>query len=490
MIADAVARRLRSHGYVVHLRHDGPSAAAAVETEGLHVDVVVLDLGLPGMDGLEVCGKAFSPRELVARVAALLRRVDRAAAMAAGAGPRELVVGDLVVDGAARRVRLTGLSEPAEHHLTRTEFDLLWALARRPGMVVDRATLLVTQVLAHDMTSPLRAMTAAARAMAAGRPRPEVRATSRDEVGELARAFTTMAAELATADSRRRELMANVAHELRTPVAALRAQVENLVDGVRPADGPALTEVLAQVEALGALVEDLLDLARTEAGVAPLELRRVALAPFVQDVVRAVEAARPGPRIAVEIPADAAVPADPHRLRQVIVNLVDNAALVALAIVVVLSALQRLAQYDQAYGWTVLRLVVAAAEVWLGPVLLGCAPAWLTHRTAVLPRALPAAAAVGLLALAVAGPDALVARWDVERFEQTGRIDAQYLSTLSDDALPELARLPEPYRSCALGLHRVGEPDPWYGWNLARTRAAAVAGPLTPPSQPAWPCRS
>ena len=101
------------------------------------------------------------------------------------------------------------------------------------------AALVVTQLLARGMTSPLREMTAAARRMATGDYSRQVTATSRDEVGELARAFNKMASELALVDRQRRELVANVSHELRTPVSALRAVLENLVDGVahpRPRD--------------------------------------------------------------------------------------------------------------------------------------------------------------------------------------------------------------------------------------------------------------
>jgi signal transduction histidine kinase len=192
--------------------------------------------------------------------------------------------------------------------------------------VVVAVCLVITQVLAHGMTSPLRQMTAAVRETAAGRPIPPVRATSRDEVGELARAFTAMAADLLTADQQRKDLMANVGHELRTPVAAVRAQLENLVDGVRDADPEALTELLDQVERLGELVDDLLDLARTEAGVTPLARRRVVVEPLLRDVAGQVDAARPGRVIRVDAAPGLATDADPARLRQVVVNLVDNAA--------------------------------------------------------------------------------------------------------------------------------------------------------------------
>jgi signal transduction histidine kinase len=187
-------------------------------------------------------------------------------------------------------------------------------------------SLALSQVLAHGMTAPLRQMTAAARLLARGRPASPVRTTSRDEVGDLARAFTAMSRELAVVDAQRRELLANVGHELRTPVAALRAQLENLADGVRPADPPALAEVLGQVERLSDLLTDLLDLARAEGGAVPLDRRPVPVRPLVDGVVRQVSAARPGRVIEVRVqPPGLIADADPHRLGQVLTNLVDNA---------------------------------------------------------------------------------------------------------------------------------------------------------------------
>jgi signal transduction histidine kinase len=193
-------------------------------------------------------------------------------------------------------------------------------------VVAILVSLVISQLIAHGMTSPLRQMTAAARELAQGRPAPAVRTSSRDEVGELARAFTMMSRELAAVDTQRRELLANVGHELRTPVAALRAQLENLADGVRPADPAALAEVLGQVERLGDLLNDLLDLARAEGGAVPLERRQISVLDLVQGVVAQVGTARAGSAIEVRVePPDLTVDADPYRLGQVLTNLVDNA---------------------------------------------------------------------------------------------------------------------------------------------------------------------
>lgn len=184
----------------------------------------------------------------------------------------------------------------------------------------------VTQVLAHGMTSPLRRMTAAARIMAAGGSPPPLHVTTRDEVGELARAFTAMAEDLDAAQRQRRELLANVGHEIRTPVAALRAQLENLVDGVRPVDGAALEEVLGQALRVNDLLEDLLDLARAEGGGKPLQLDELPVEPLVDAAAREISTARPGTVVQVDVEPGLVATADPRRLRQVLANLLDNAA--------------------------------------------------------------------------------------------------------------------------------------------------------------------
>lgn len=188
--------------------------------------------------------------------------------------------------------------------------------------------LVVTQLLARGMTSPLREMTRAARAMADGDYTRRVRATSRDEVGQLADAFNTMADDLQQADRFRRELVANVSHELRTPVAALQAQLENVVDGVVTPDPTTMQAALAQTERLGRLVTSLLDLSRLEAGDVSLDVSEVALGDFLREAAdeAALVGATRGVRFEVDVaPPDLSVPADPERLHQVLANLLHNA---------------------------------------------------------------------------------------------------------------------------------------------------------------------
>jgi two-component system sensor histidine kinase BaeS len=185
----------------------------------------------------------------------------------------------------------------------------------------------VTQLLAVGMTSPLREMTTAARRMARGDYSGRVTATSNDEVGELARAFNRMAEDLAAVDRQRRELVANVSHELRTPLTALCAVLENLVDGVAEPDPVALRTALDQAERLATLASDLLDLARVDAGAAPLSRTEV---PILELLDRAVAEAQVVGR-EVKYDARATPPAltaraDPARLHQLVANLLDNAS--------------------------------------------------------------------------------------------------------------------------------------------------------------------
>ncbi len=191
--------------------------------------------------------------------------------------------------------------------------------------------LAVTQLLAVGMTSPLRQMTHAARRMAAGHYDVRIETASTDEVGELARAFNTMSADLATVDRQRRDLVASVSHELRTPLTALVAVLENLDDGVTPPDPETVHVARAQAERLGDLVDDLLDLSRVDAGVVPLERARQPVGPLVAAVVAEARtgpgASQRGVGFEVRIdPPDLGVYADRARLHQLLANLLDNAA--------------------------------------------------------------------------------------------------------------------------------------------------------------------
>ena len=186
--------------------------------------------------------------------------------------------------------------------------------------------LAVTQLLASGMTAPLRQMTVAARRMAAGDYAVRVQATAADEVGEAARAFNRMAADLAGVDRQRRDLVATVSHELRTPLAGLVAVLENIADGITPPDLQHVASARDQAERLSGLVDDLLDLSRVDAGVVALGREPVDLGTLAGAVIAGIETTTRGIVFATELPAALAVDGDPRRLHQLLANLLDNAA--------------------------------------------------------------------------------------------------------------------------------------------------------------------
>jgi signal transduction histidine kinase len=194
------------------------------------------------------------------------------------------------------------------------------------GVVAGSLALGVVWFLARGMTSPLREMVDATESMARGDFSRRVTVTSRDEIGTLARAFNQMAAELAETDRVRRDLVANVSHELRTPITALQAVLENLVDGVEPPDPETLHTMLVQVERLGRLVQQLLDLSRLESGGVPLDRRPFDVAPMLEHAIRETRLHAGTIELTTTVdPPDLALDADAERLHQVVANLVENA---------------------------------------------------------------------------------------------------------------------------------------------------------------------
>jgi signal transduction histidine kinase len=196
------------------------------------------------------------------------------------------------------------------------------------GAIAAVIALVLARWLARGMTQPLRDMAEASRRMETGDYSTRVLTSTRDEVGQLATAFNRMSRELENLEASRRDLVANVSHELKTPITAIRAHLENLLDGVEQPNSQTLEIMLAQSERLGRLVEQLLDLSRLESGDVPLRREPVSLAPLVALVMSEIEVACADRE--VEVVSDLSddlptIEADSERVHQVIFNLVDNA---------------------------------------------------------------------------------------------------------------------------------------------------------------------
>ncbi|MEV8376154.1 DUF4153 domain-containing protein [Kribbella sp. NPDC056861] len=147
--------------------------------------------------------------------------------------------------------------------------------------------------------------------------------------------------------------------------------------------------------------------------------------------------------------------------------------LCALTLVVVASALYRMHLYQEAYGFTELRLLVDVFEGWLGLLVIGVMIAGITLKATWLPRAALLTGAAFLLGLAAINPDAWIARHNIDRYTATGKVDWLFLQNLSDDAVPVLDTLPKEVAGCALNGYDRSDDD-WLEFNFGRHRAQSV----------------
>jgi signal transduction histidine kinase len=200
---------------------------------------------------------------------------------------------------------------------------LLWG-----GLLAVAVAALVTLFMSRRILSPAESLAQAARALSRGDFSQRVHVRSTDEFGELAIAFNAMAADLERTEQLRRNLVADVAHELRTPLSNIQGHLEAIRDGLLPAEPATLDSIYEEVLLLARLVEDLQELTLAEAGQLTL-LRQPA---DVADIARrAASAAQPpaearGLTIDTDLPGQpATAEVDPERIGQVLRNLLSNA---------------------------------------------------------------------------------------------------------------------------------------------------------------------
>ena len=196
------------------------------------------------------------------------------------------------------------------------------------GLSAGAVAIVIAGVLAWHLVNPLRRLTDAADAIARGDLSQRVSVSSNDEVGELAASFNHMAAELERSAQLRRNMTADVAHELRTPLSIVRGKLEGVLDGVYPATADHLQPILEATDLLTVLVEDLRTLAQAEAGNLALERRPVNIGDLLHDAVVNFEpqASDQDVTLVLDLPPELPeVLVDWHRVNQVLGNLLTNA---------------------------------------------------------------------------------------------------------------------------------------------------------------------
>ncbi|HEX8992190.1 MAG TPA: ATP-binding protein [Anaerolineales bacterium] len=209
-----------------------------------------------------------------------------------------------------------------ERYLTNTNLGLLYA-----ALGASVVALILGIVLARALTRPIRALTAAIHGMSRGELKQSVAVSSKDELGELAAAFNQMSADLDRLTRARRQMTADIAHDLRNPLTVIGGYIESMRDGVLKPTPERLEAIQSEVQHLHRLVEDLRILSQADAGEMVLTREALSVRGLLE---RAVQSYRPlaekdGIRMSISAPAGLPeIQADPDRLARVLGNLISN----------------------------------------------------------------------------------------------------------------------------------------------------------------------
>ncbi|MBI5302767.1 MAG: HAMP domain-containing protein [Chloroflexi bacterium] len=228
------------------------------------------------------------------------------------------VVGTMLATGSA-----PPMSEQEQQYLDRTNQALLVS-----ALGAATLALLLSIVLARTLTQPMRELTGAIRAMAQGKLGIAVAVHSRDEIGELTTAFNQMSADLARANQLRRQMTADIAHDLRTPLNVIGGYIESLSDGVLEPNSARFAVMHQEVQQLQHLVEDLRTLSLADAGELKLDRQRIAPQTLLERAASAFKHQAAQKQITLHVETEPGLPeiaVDETRMAQVLGNLVSNA---------------------------------------------------------------------------------------------------------------------------------------------------------------------
>lgn len=249
-----------------------------------------------------------------------LTSAQRSSAVAITQGTDGSVIGYLLVSFPSAQSQSAGLEQQFLGRIQR----VLWMGA---GLAFGLA-LVVGVILSRGMTAPLRRLAAAARAVAGGNLGQRVKIEGSAEVTEVGVAFNEMTSALQKAEALRQNLVADVAHELRTPLSVLQGNLRAILDDVYPLDKAEISRLYDETRLLGRLVDDLRELALADAGQLRLNKRPTDVTEVIRGTVEnlALAAEAQEVQLAVQVPDRfPRVEADPDRLAQVLRNLLVNA---------------------------------------------------------------------------------------------------------------------------------------------------------------------
>jgi two-component system OmpR family sensor kinase/two-component system sensor histidine kinase BaeS len=273
--------------------------------------------------GAPVLILADADRQVVASTSTTVPAVPLSRNETAAALPIEQngqVVGYLLANQPQNQV---GLNAAGEAFLARINRSLIQA-----GLIAGVLGILLGLVIARGVAAPLRRLAAAAQRIAAGQLDQRVTETGADEIVELAHAFNEMAAHLEQSEEVRRNMVADVAHELRTPLSVVQGNLRAILDDVYPLDKEEIASIYDETLTLNRLINDLRELAQAEAGQLGLHLAPTDLGELVGGMVDRFQELARSKNIALSLTAPDTLPpvlADADRVRQAVHNYLANA---------------------------------------------------------------------------------------------------------------------------------------------------------------------
>ncbi len=193
--------------------------------------------------------------------------------------------------------------------------------------VLGGLAFVLSVIFSRRLTRPIMRVAAAAEAISEGQLKTRVAVSGRDEISRLAETFNRMAQALERQESLRKKLISNVAHELRTPLAAIRGEMEGMIDGLIPRGNDQISSLYEEVGRLKNILEGIEDLAQAEASSLTINRQNIHLAPFLGDIVERLGQLFLAKGVGLELrcPEELSVNGDPEKLSQIVLNLLNNA---------------------------------------------------------------------------------------------------------------------------------------------------------------------
>lgn len=195
------------------------------------------------------------------------------------------------------------------------------------SLLTGGLTLVLSMLFASRLTGPIRKLVVAAEAIGQGNLKSRVEVRGKDEIARLSKSFNRMVQTLEIQESLRKKLCANAAHELRTPLAAIRCELEGMMDGLIPATREQLQSLHDETGRLTRIISGMEELIQAEASILTLKKQNIRLKPFLAAIAERYSTLfqNEGVKFRLLCKEEIMVAADPDRLAQIMVNLLGNA---------------------------------------------------------------------------------------------------------------------------------------------------------------------